>query len=256
MEYEILSPLADKDAIVRGLNPRIADLEHKTIGMFYYFFDSHVAILREIEKQLKEKFPTLTFSYYQYTVETSEIEHDETHRDSFQKWVEGVDTVISVYGNIPSPTLYIAYNTAYIERLGKPAIILTGQAGANMARSGVSAKGFPELRVLVVDLPHIGFGDSDRIQHLFVPGVTKSLDQITEALTKPLTPKETSPAEGVQQPPGSSTKAVSRMSTASSTRMAGHTACRSYRRPKKRSERWWRRRTCRPIMSSRCCRPC
>jgi len=201
MEYEILSPLAEKDSTARGLQPRIDDLEHKTIGMFYYFFDSHVAILHEIERQLKEKYPTLNFRYYQYTVETSEIERDTTYGKSFEEWLKGVDTVISVYGNIPSPTLYIAYNTAYIEKLGKPAVILTGQAGANMARSGVSAKGFPELRVLVVDLPHIGFGDSGKIQHLFVPGITKSLDQIIDALTKPLTQKEKSPTEGAQKAP-------------------------------------------------------
>ncbi|HVN97449.1 MAG TPA: hypothetical protein VMT62_13550 [Syntrophorhabdaceae bacterium] len=199
MEYEVLSPWAEKDNIARGLQPRIANLENKTIGMFYYFFNSHVAILREIERQLKEKFPTLKFSYYQYTVETSEIEHDATHRESFEEWVKEVDTVISVYGNIPSPTLYIAYNTAYIERLGKPAIILTGQAGVNMARSGVSAKGFPELRVLTVDLPHISFGASGEIQDMFIPGIAKALHQIIEALTKPLTEQEKSPIKGAEK---------------------------------------------------------
>src|SRR5208283_944487 len=142
---------------------------------------------------------TLKFSYYQYTVETSEIENDANCKGSFEKWVKGVDTVISVYGNIPSPTLYIAYNTAYIEKLGKPAVILTGQAGVNMARSGVSAKGFPELRTLVVDLPHIGFGDSDSIQDIFIPGITNVLNQIIEALTKPLTEKEKSPNKGSEK---------------------------------------------------------
>lgn len=201
MEYQVLSPWGDKENVAKGLQPRIAGLENMTIGMFYYFFDSHVAILREIERQLKEKFPALNFSYYQYTVETSEIEHDATYRDSFDEWLKGVDTVISVYGNIPSPTLYIAYNTAFIEKSGKPAVILTGKAGVNMARSGVSAKGFPELRVLTVDLPHIGFGDSDQIQHLFVPGITGVLDQIIDALTRPLSEKEKSPAAGAEKAP-------------------------------------------------------
>jgi len=199
MEYQVLSPWADKDNIARGLQPRLTDLENKTIGMFYYFFDSHVAILREIERQLKEKFSTLKFSYYQYTVETSEIANDTTYKDSFEKWVKGVDTVISVYGNIPSPTLYIAYNTAYIEKLGKPAVILTGKAGSNMARSGVSAKGFPELRILEVDLPHIDFNASDSIQELFIPGIAGVLDQLIDALTKQLTEKEKSPSKGAEK---------------------------------------------------------
>jgi hypothetical protein len=201
MEYQVLSPWAEKDNIARGLQPRLTDLENKTIGMFYYFFDSHVAILREIERQLKEKFPTLNFSYYQYTVETSEIEHDINFRESFEEWVKGVDSVVSVYGNIPSPTLYIAYNTAYIEKLGKPAIILTGQAGVNMARSGVSAKGFPEMRILEVDLPHIDFGASGEIQNMFVPGIVNALPQIVDALTEPLTGDEKSPVKGSENAP-------------------------------------------------------
>ena len=195
MEYQILSPWAEKDNIAKGLQPRIADLENKTIGMFYYFFDSQRAILREIEKQLKGRFPTLKFSYFQYPVETSEIDQDANYKDSFKKWLKGVDTVISVYGNIPSPTLYIAYNTAYIEKLGKPALILTSTMGKNIARSGVSAKGFPELRILVVDLPHVDFSASDSVQEIFRPGIGAALDSIIEALTKPLTKKEKVPPQ-------------------------------------------------------------
>ncbi|MBN1367771.1 MAG: hypothetical protein JW967_07580, partial [Dehalococcoidales bacterium] len=104
MEYHVLSPWGEKDNETRGLQPRVTDLNGKTIGMFYYFFEWQVAILREIERQLKEKYPTLKFSYYQYTVETSEIANDTTYRESFENWLKGVDTVISVYGNIPSPT--------------------------------------------------------------------------------------------------------------------------------------------------------
>jgi hypothetical protein len=200
MEYQVLSPWAEKDNVARGLQPRVTDLENKTIGMFYYFFNSHVAILREIERQLKDRFPTLKFSYYQYPVETSEIVEDRTYKDSFKKWLKGVDTVISVYGNIPSPTLYIAYNTAYIEKLGKPALILTGRAGMNIARSGVSAKGFPELRLVVVDLPHVDFGASDTVQELFRPGIASVMDDIVSALTQPLTEKEKSPAQSKEKP--------------------------------------------------------
>ena len=171
MDYQILSPWAEKDNIARGLQPRLTGLKNKTIGMFYYFFDSQRAILREIESQLKVKFPTLKFSYYQYPVETTEIADDPNYKASFQKWLKGVDSVISVYGNIPSPTLYIAYNTAYIEQLGKPAVILASTMGKNIAQSGVSAKGFPELRILVVDLPHVDFNASDSVQEIFRPGI-------------------------------------------------------------------------------------
>ena len=146
-----------------------------------------------------EKFPTLKFSYYQYPVETSEIVNDTNYKASFEKnRLKGVDTVISVYGNIPSPTLYIAYNTAYIEKLGKPAVILANSVGKSMARSGVSAKGFPELRTLVVELPHVDFGASDTLQDLFRPGIEMALDNIIASLTNPFNGKRevTSPCLG------------------------------------------------------------
>ncbi|MFC1901705.1 hypothetical protein ACFLX3_02105 [Chloroflexota bacterium] len=200
MEYQVLSPWAEKDNLARGLQPRVPDLVNKTIGMFYYFFDSQVAILREIEEHLKVRFPTLKFSYYQYTVETSEIADDATYKDSFEKWVQEVDTVISVYGNFPSPTLYIAYNTAYIEELGKPAVIITSSMGRNIASSGVSAKGFPELRLVVVDLPHVDFGASDTVQEVFRPGIGASINDIISALTKPLTEEEQSPGQSKEKP--------------------------------------------------------
>ena len=37
MDYQVLSPWGEKDNIARGLQPRVTDLENKTIGMFITF---------------------------------------------------------------------------------------------------------------------------------------------------------------------------------------------------------------------------
>jgi hypothetical protein len=201
MEYEVLSPWAEKSEIAKRLQPRVSELGNKTIGMFYLFMDSHVFVLKEIERQLTERFPTAKFSYYQYPVETSEVANDPKYIASFKKWLKGVDTVISAYGSGTSPGLYLAYNTAYIEKLGKPAVIITSSNGTNNARSGVSAKGFPELRLVVSDLPMIGFDESqDRAAAIVRPGVAAILDDLIIALTKPLTAKEKSTFKKVKKP--------------------------------------------------------
>ncbi len=56
MDYEVLSPWAEVDPVApRGLEPRVSDLNGKTIGLFSFFKDSGPPMMREIERQLKEK---------------------------------------------------------------------------------------------------------------------------------------------------------------------------------------------------------
>ena len=66
MTYSVLSPWAEMDAKPKGINPRVNDLEGKTIGMLYLFIDSNVYLLKEIERQLKQKFPKTNFSCYRF----------------------------------------------------------------------------------------------------------------------------------------------------------------------------------------------
>lgn len=100
MDYEVLCPWAEVDSItVKGNSPRVTDLKGKTIGLYAYHKARGPALLRELENQLKAKFPASKFSYFQYLKHTWEIDKDPEYKDRFEEWLKGVDTVVSAYGD-------------------------------------------------------------------------------------------------------------------------------------------------------------
>jgi hypothetical protein len=148
MEYMVLSPWAQVDRIDSAvMKPRVNDLNGRTIGMFSHFKEHSPLILKEVERQLKEKFPSAEFSYYQYLRDTTEIVNDDKYRPSFIEWLKGVDAVISAYGDAGSCAMFVAYNSAAIEKLGKPVVMLVKEDLAKPAQRGASARHVPGLRI-------------------------------------------------------------------------------------------------------------
>ena len=99
-QYEVLSPWAQTDPVTpMGITPRIGDLAGKTIGLFC---DSKVAaypIQMAVEKELKQRFPTVKFSYWR--AEPGNRDHEIQSKDMprFEKWASDVDTVITSVGD-------------------------------------------------------------------------------------------------------------------------------------------------------------
>ncbi len=100
MDYEVLSPWADADPVApRGILPRVTDLNGKTIGLFAFFKESGPPTMRELERQLKEKFPGAKFSHYHYPKHVMEIAKDDEYKASFEEWAKGIDTAVTGMGN-------------------------------------------------------------------------------------------------------------------------------------------------------------
>ena len=97
-QYEILNPWADADPItLRGISPRPADLAGKTIGLFAGYKLASKPILAEVEKRLKEKFPTMQFSRF---LSTEHIDVKESKNQAeIEKWVSDVDAVVCAVGD-------------------------------------------------------------------------------------------------------------------------------------------------------------
>ena len=98
-DYEVLSPWPEADPVpARGITPRLASLEGKTIGLFANGKRAAVPMLVALERELKAKFPTLKTSWYRCSVfNTPEI---LTHgREKFEAWVRGVDAVALTVGD-------------------------------------------------------------------------------------------------------------------------------------------------------------
>jgi len=106
MNYEVLSPWADADSIPkRGLTPRVANLEGKTIGLFENHKITAKPILNAVESQLKERYPTCKFSRYISPQDTGPAlgppkqQKDSIYKDKFEDWLKGVDAVIAAVGD-------------------------------------------------------------------------------------------------------------------------------------------------------------
>ena len=99
VQYEVLSPWAVVDPVpLRSPAPRLDNLEGKTIGLFNYNFKSASAPMLTIaQENLKERFPTARFSWFEFNYNQDVTETE--HKGSFEEWVKGVDTVIAAVGD-------------------------------------------------------------------------------------------------------------------------------------------------------------
>jgi hypothetical protein len=97
-QYEVLNPWGDADPVpLQGITPRPTDLEGKTIGLFAGHKRASRPILTEIEKLLKESFPTSTFSLFQCNENIEVTESAE--KDKFEEWLKGVHAVVCAVGD-------------------------------------------------------------------------------------------------------------------------------------------------------------
>jgi len=98
-QFEVMSPWADADPIpVRGISPRLDNLEGKKIGLFANFKRSAVPQTAMVEKKLKEKFPTIQTVLY-HSREANVNEMETGNREKFIAWIKSVDAVIATVGD-------------------------------------------------------------------------------------------------------------------------------------------------------------
>jgi hypothetical protein len=98
-DFEILSPWADADPVpLKGISARLTDLEGKKIGLFTNSKRAAPLALSAVERRLKERYPSLTTSWYTSTqVNTPEIKTQNSAK--FEAWVGGVDAVVLGVGD-------------------------------------------------------------------------------------------------------------------------------------------------------------
>ncbi|MFC1908396.1 hypothetical protein ACFLXD_00750 [Chloroflexota bacterium] len=97
-QYEVLNPWAEVDPIpLRGISPRVTDLNNKTIGLFVNRKVAAAPTQMVVEEKLKERFPTLKFNSFVFGRDEEIAQAKE--RAQFEEWVKGVDTVIAAVGD-------------------------------------------------------------------------------------------------------------------------------------------------------------
>jgi hypothetical protein len=202
MEYSVLSPRGEVDPIKTiGLNPRLKTLKGKTIGLYTTFKGHWVVILDEIGKQLKQKYPDIKFTSFRYPKDLNahnqiaELAKDPEYLPKFKKWIAGVDAVIVANADAGSCTLYLTYNAALPELLGKPTVLTVKNEYIQLAKSSASFRGVPGLRLVEFNIGDLSSEPSmdDFIKVIIPQTVTEKLDEIIDALTRPLTAEEQTP---------------------------------------------------------------
>ena len=196
--YTVLSPWAATDNIEKKpINPRLDTLEGKTIGLYASFKEYHPFFMQEVERQLSALYSTAKFSHYTYIVDTQEIDQDPENFPIFKEWLSGVDCVIGVGADMGSCALYMGYIFAQIERLGKPACLLSKYQYESSASKGAGARSFPGLRIVTYDGPGFvpnGVDCNAWTISEYRDKIAAMLPEIVKALTDPLTEEELNPA--------------------------------------------------------------
>jgi hypothetical protein len=198
-EFEVLNPRGDIDPIVRiGLNPRLTDLNQATVGLYATFKEHWVLILDEIGKQLKELYPGITFARYQYTkdlnsyTQVAELAKDPDERPGFEEWIKGVDGVIVANADAGSCTLYLTYNAALPEHLGKPTVLTVASDFVDLLKRSADLRGVPALRYARLEILDIAMEPDMKpwVERIIPERVREALPAIIRGLTEPLTPEE------------------------------------------------------------------
>src|SRR3989304_2012294 len=92
-QYEVLNPWAEVDPIpLRGISPRLAGLQDKTVGLFINGKIAARPSLNLVEKKLQERFPTLKFSRFTHITNDSIAEAKD--KAEYEAWTKGVDAVV------------------------------------------------------------------------------------------------------------------------------------------------------------------
>lgn len=201
-KYTVLSPWSEIDtSTMAGLSPRLDTLNDKVIGMFGDFMNSAIYMLQAVERELKKRFPKAKFSYLQYVTETTRIEEDEVFLPAFEEWMAGVDCVLSFYGAVPSSSLFLGYNSAYMEKHGKPTVMAVTPRTYPTALRGCKAMGVPGLRTIQYLSPTDIYGHADQQSVIasMDPIVAEVTDQLVDGLMRPLTEEEANPTIPTQE---------------------------------------------------------
>ena len=98
-QYEVLNPWAEVDPIpLRGISPRLIDLNGKTVGLFATVHKSQARpILTVVERKLMERFPSLKFSWFLFDFNVDITETKDKAR--LEEWIKGIDAVVTALGD-------------------------------------------------------------------------------------------------------------------------------------------------------------
>lgn len=177
-----LNPQGAVDApAVSGLvNPRVGNLEGKTIAIIWDGKKGGDKFCIAVEELLKERYPTAT---------TLRLVWGDA--EAAGKAKREMDTFIYGVADNGMGGWIQCRQVIALEKLGKPGVFVIGDNAAHTTRMSLEDAGMPAVRV--VSLPSIDYYPNRSTVENIRPVAKASLDHIIAALTRPLTAEEKSP---------------------------------------------------------------
>jgi hypothetical protein len=167
---------------VSGLiNPRVENLEDKTVGIIWDGKKGGDKFCIAIEELLKERYPA---------AKTIRLVWGDA--DAAERAKREMDTFIYGVGDNGMGGWIQCRQVIALEKLGKPGVFVIGDNAAHTSRMSAEDAGMPAIRI--VSLPSIDYYPNRSTVENIKPVAEASLNQIIDALTSPLTAEEKSPA--------------------------------------------------------------
>ncbi len=169
-------------------NPRVKDLAGKTIGIIWDGKKGGDNYCAAVEELLNKRYPTAkTFRLVWGDAAAAEKAKKE------------MDTFIYGVGDNGMGGWIQCRQVIALEKLGKPGVFVIGDNAIHTSKMSAEDAGMPAIRI--VSLPSIDYYPNRSTVESIRPVAAASIDQVIEALTRPLTPEEKNPGKKVQKKP-------------------------------------------------------
>ena len=176
---EVLNPEAEwiMPPEISMISPRLDDLSNKKIGLLYAGKSGGEFFLDALEILLKEKYPSATISRYTRWQDNAEA-----------RIVKEEDAFVYAVGDAGQAAWDSITWTTRLERLGKPGVAVFGDRVLYNAKLAANQLGMPSVRM--VTLPGMEFYPNRASAETLMPTAKTVLDDIIDALTRPVEPAE------------------------------------------------------------------
>ena len=170
------------------INPRVKDLTGKKIAIIWDGKKGGDKFCIAIEELLKERYPT--------AITTRLVWGDA---EAAEKAKKEMDTFIYGVGDNGMGGWIQCRQVVALEKMGKPGVFVVGDNATHTARMSAEDSGMPTLRI--VSLPSIDYYPNRISVERIRPCAAASIDEIIDALTRPLSSEEKNPDLKKQQKP-------------------------------------------------------
>jgi hypothetical protein len=179
VSFEVLNPEAEwiRPSEISLISPRLEDLSNKKIGLLYAGKSGGEFFLDALEVLLKKKYPSATISRYTRWEDNAE-----------ERIAKEEDAFVYAVGDAGQAAWDSITWTVKLEKLGKPGVAVFGDRVLYNAKLAANYLGMPSVRM--VPLPGMEFYPNRASAKTMMPCAEMALDDIIDALTRPIQPSE------------------------------------------------------------------